>query len=67
MNKHEHKECEHKNLAYCAKCNVVYCKDCGKEWVERGVGCPSTWTTPNTGWVTINYNDGSEKSFDYCP
>ena len=35
MHKHEHKECEHKNLKYCAKCDVVYCEDCPKEWSER--------------------------------
>lgn len=30
--KHEHKECEHTNLNYCSKCDVVYCVDCDREW-----------------------------------
>ena len=29
---HEHKTCEHKNIKYCSKCDVVYCEDCKKEW-----------------------------------
>lgn len=28
-------ECKHKNLAYCPKCKVVWCKDCEKEWPEK--------------------------------
>ena len=36
--KHEHKaECEHE-ISYCKKCDVVECKKCGKEWVEKK-GC----------------------------
>ena len=36
---HEHKEeiqkeCEHKNLKHCSKCDVVYCEDCKKEWKQ---------------------------------
>jgi len=38
--KHEHKECEHKRLAYCKVCKVVYCEDCSKEWADY----PSVWT-----------------------
>ena len=34
MNRHNHLECEHKNLAYCKNCRVVYCKECTKEWSE---------------------------------
>lgn len=34
MNRHEHLECEHKDLAYCKRCRIVYCKDCNKEWQE---------------------------------
>ena len=35
---HEHNECEHKNLKYCKKCDVVYCEDCKREWGN------TTWT-----------------------
>jgi len=33
MHEHEH-ECQHRNVKYCSKCSLVYCKDCGKEWQE---------------------------------
>jgi hypothetical protein len=33
MDRHEHKECEHK-LDYCKVCRVAYCKLCGKQWYE---------------------------------
>ena len=38
--KHEHKECEHKKVAYCKVCRVVYCEDCSKEWSDT----PNVWT-----------------------
>ncbi len=28
-------ECKHQNIKFCKKCNVLYCVDCGKEWVEK--------------------------------
>ncbi len=30
--------CKHENIKYCKECAIVYCADCGKEWVEG-----STW------------------------
>jgi len=44
--KHEHKECEHKRLAYCKVCKVVYCEDCSREWSDY----PS-FVYPNTTWI----------------
>ena len=37
---HKHNHCQHERLAYCAVCDVVYCLDCGREWVKQWV----TWT-----------------------
>jgi hypothetical protein len=50
MDKHEHHhcECKHGQVRYCAKCRVVHCLGCNKEWRES-VGWTSPWTTP---WVT---------------
>ena len=43
MKKHKHEHCcKHSNLAYCEVCRVVYCKDCGKEWIEK-----TYWTYSN--------------------
>lgn len=39
--------CNHDNLAYCATCNVVYCKDCKKEWVEKATWVTYTWNSDN--------------------
>ena len=33
--KHEHKECGHKLVKFCSKCNCVYCESCNKEWYEK--------------------------------
>lgn len=32
--KHEHKQCEHAEIALCKTCDVVFCKNqsCNKEW-----------------------------------
>ena len=32
MHDHKHNHCEHSNLKFCAKCEVVHCLDCKKEW-----------------------------------
>lgn len=37
-------ECKHKNLEYCPKCKVVWCKDCKKEWPEKEYIYPYNWT-----------------------
>lgn len=29
---HEHNDCSHEELKYCAKCDVAYCPECGQEW-----------------------------------
>lgn len=50
---HEHKTCEHKNLKYCSKCDVVYCEDCKKEWGS----CSSSWTY--TPYLPYYSDDGS--------
>lgn len=48
---HEHKECEHPKLKHCAKCDVVYCNSCKKEW-QRNL----SWTYTNCGTTTIPCN-----------
>ena len=52
MHNHNHYHCcEHKNLKYCEKCDVVYCVDCGKEWGRKW--SYTTWSNPwDTGTVT---------------
>ena len=45
--KHEHKECEHKEIKYCRKCDVVYCFSCTKEWVVSTVGGTFVYTAPS--------------------
>lgn len=35
MNMYHHThgcECGHEDLAYCKKCDVVWCRGCGREW-----------------------------------
>ena len=49
MDKHEHKVCKHDYLRYCSKCDVVYCKDCEREW---GAG---TSYTPFRCTTTTSY------------
>jgi hypothetical protein len=51
MKEHNHEECKHVNLGYCAKCDCVYCKDCGIEWVKPHWQYSYT-TTPLTGTCT---------------
>lgn len=36
MSKHNYHDCEckHVHLAFCEKCKVPHCLDCGKEWAE---------------------------------
>jgi len=36
---HTHVHCQHERIAYCARCAVVHCKDCGREWQDN----PPTW------------------------
>jgi len=31
MNHHEHHGCEH-SVAFCKRCDVVYCRLCNREW-----------------------------------
>ncbi len=40
MSHHEHHGCEH-SVAYCKRCDVVYCKLCNREW-----GGTSYWYIP---------------------
>jgi len=37
MSRHDHVAhgCRHDHLGYCAHCDVVYCKDCNKEWGKK--------------------------------
>ena len=39
-------ECEHKRLAFCKKCGVVWCKDCKKEWPEKEYAY--NWQSPHS-------------------
>jgi len=39
MSHHEHHGCEH-SVAYCKRCDVVYCRLCNREW-----GGASYWYT----------------------
>lgn len=32
--KHCHDDCKHESMKYCAKCEVPYCADCGREWKQ---------------------------------
>lgn len=56
MRKHDHhNHCSHNNLAYCPICDVVYCRDCGKEWGKRFYGYRWVYpywepTTVSTSW-----------------
>ena len=53
---HEHKACNHK-FSYCAKCDVVYCAKCHKEWGGHGYWIyPSQpYIYPNVTWETTTY------------
>jgi hypothetical protein len=55
MNKHQHHSCncEHSKLAYCQKCKVPHCLDCGMEWVEKQAGY---WYYPYVGNTTGIFN-----------
>lgn len=47
--KHEHHDhCEHGNVKFCSRCDVVYCLDCKKEWGKCNLNHYSytTWTYP---------------------
>ena len=62
MSKHNHCHCEH-NLKYCAKCDVVYCEKCSKEWSSS----LTTWTYCNipsftTGTDTVTYTCSHDSS-----
>jgi hypothetical protein len=72
MHNHDHC-CEHKNLGYCKLCQVVYCKDCEREWKDN----PYTYTYPNyptyPQWTrigdTITVSSGSISTLntaDHC-
>jgi hypothetical protein len=52
MHNHCHSSCIHLSLAYCAVCDVAYCKNCGREWGSRWrfTHLPSTWDTGT--WTT---------------
>ena len=78
--KHEHKEvkdCEHKKIEYCKKCDVVECLDCGKEWEKKEkniVGWGGTYIPGEKNWCglcmnwysgTIHICSGSKVNF-YC-
>lgn len=64
---HHHGECKHQRLAFCQKCQVPHCLDCGKEWRELSVtyypyypNTSPTWystTTPLTS-DTISATSG---------
>lgn len=32
--------CDHDNLDYCTKCDVVFCVDCPEEWCKPLFNCP---------------------------
>jgi len=66
---HEHNECEH-NLKHCAKCDVVYCTKCKKEW--GGHSCnywpyyPYYYPTTTAPWITYTVS-GSTGITDPSP
>ncbi len=47
MKVHNHRECDHADIEFCKKCQVVYCKDCGMEFKENGI---------SVSWTPFNYN-----------
>lgn len=47
---HHHCECKHQRLAFCPKCQVPHCLDCGKEWAEK-----CTWSHYPTYYGTTDY------------
>lgn len=48
--KHDHDECEHKNLKYCKKCDVIYCVNCDREWPS--VKWNYSYTQPYRTWTS---------------
>lgn len=49
---HDHKECEHAEMAYCAPCAKPYCKKCGKEWAVPCTQAHFNWQyQPNSWWT----------------
>lgn len=40
---HHRCQCKHESLKFCASCQVAYCAQCGKEWVEQR---QQYWYTP---------------------
>jgi hypothetical protein len=70
MSYHSHfvyrKECEHE-VNYCKKCNVCFCKKCGKEWTNTyfdswkdfdtvGIG---PWCNVTMSGDTVNFHETS--------
>ena len=65
--KHNHHTCTcpHNNVKYCALCNVAYCVDCGKEWVERWTYVwntyPSNFDTTQGTYFTISCSHNTQE------
>ena len=64
---HHHCKCEHTKVAYCKKCQLVYCLDCKKEWKENWT-YTYQWYYPNvctgipidtTSWCSEKINTDS--------
>jgi len=59
---HNHEHCQHTNLKYCSKCDVVYCS-CGREWGNYNCGLSWTYTNP---WWNTNAQDTNIRSGISC-
>ena len=53
--KHEHTECEHKEVKHCKKCDVVYCFSCTKEWSVNNFGT-ITFSSSDPMYLNGTYN-----------
>lgn len=55
--KHNHTQCEHKEVKYCQTCSLVYCHSCDKEFVIKLSNFTTIpWGTSNIGG---NYGTGT--------
>lgn len=54
MSKHEHNECKHTEVKFCAVCDATYCISCEKEWKNCTL---SHYWTGNTFVVTPTVGD----------
>jgi hypothetical protein len=49
MSHDHHNHCDHE-MAYCARCDVAYCRKCSREWGRHYWTNPSPWYPYTITW-----------------